>query len=178
MPIMRASVLPWVLLALPARALALESVPGQGGMLDINVTLFIQMVNYLVFIFLMDRILFQPMLAHLDAQSGRIDGADAAAREAQVETEKVEAERREKLAAVYLAESGERARARARALEEYQRVVASARSEDDRELQVARESARLEAERLERELSGQVDELGALMAEAVLRTGGARKASP
>lgn len=162
----------------PGRALALESVPGQGGMLDINITLVVQMVNYLVFIGLMDRILFRPMLAHLDAQGGRIDGADAAAREAQAETDKVEAARREKLAAVYRAEHEARAQARARALEEYQRVVATARADSDRELQVARESARLEAERLERELEGRVDEFGTLMADAVVRPGrGARGAA-
>lgn len=164
-------------LAPEAHAGLVQRVPGEAGMLDINITLVFQAVNYAVFILLMDRVLFRPMLAHLDARRSTSDEAEDTADKATREARRAERERRAKLDEAYGEASKERARLRGEAVDEVQVMLHEARVQADEQVQAAQDAYAEEAKAAEEALQGQLDELAGLVKAKVLGAPGEEASS-
>lgn len=144
------------------RAAVLGPAPaGKGGMLVINTTLVVQAVSYSVFLLLMDRVLFQPMLAHLDSRKDIVREAEDAAEEAEKAVRSVRKQRQAQLDEAFQAASKERSQIKAAGVTEYQRIVQEARAAADVHVEEARKEIDAEAAAAEKELEGQIGEFTA-----------------
>ena len=144
------------------RSLLLGPSPaGQGGMLVINATVAVQAISYTVFLVLMDRVLFRPMLAHLDSRKDIVQEAEQAAEEAEKAVRSVKRERQEKLDEAFQEASRERSKIKAAGVTEYQRIVHEARKAADARVDEARKEIDAEAEAAEKELEAQIGDFAA-----------------
>ena len=121
-------------LALPRIALAAEAAQhGEPGIINLNVTILIQAINFLILIFLLSKFLFKPLTKFLADRSAGIAKSLAEAKAAHEAAAKVQ----------------EEFRARMR---ETQREIAAIREQGQREAEAERErlvqASRAEAERL------------------------------
>ncbi len=174
---------PALLLPLLAGGAFASPGPGeQGGMLSPNLWVFlIQAANYLVFIALMDRVLFRPVLAHLDARRSLGSDAEAKAEEAAGKAGQVTAARQAALDAALREALQERGKVKAAAVDGYQRAVHHARVAADAEVQAAKDKLQAEAEQAVVELQVEVDQLADLLEERLVRVDlapGAGKGGP
>lgn len=141
------------------RALVLGPAPaGKGGLLVINATLVVQAVSYTVFLVLMDRVLFRPVLAHLDSRKDIVREAEEAAEKAERAVRSVRSQRQEQLDEAFHEASRERAKIKAAGVTEYQHVVHAARQAADSHVEEARKEIDAQAEAAEKALDGQIGE--------------------
>lgn len=161
-------------LLVPAPAAAegaylLPTVAGaEGGMLELNVTTLIQAVSYIVFILAMNAIVYRPILEHLDRRNEVAKEADEKSEVASEKARAADERREEELSDAYAEASRARAKVKADAVDEYQKVVHDARAEADRTVQAARDRFDEEASKAEEALAPQVDELAGLIREKLL----------
>jgi F-type H+-transporting ATPase subunit b len=139
----------------PGLALAAEA-GGEGGIINLNVTLLIQVVNFLILIALLSRFLFRPLSEFLQKRAEGIQRSldeaaaarESAARAQQEQEARVVAAQREAAALreqVQREVEAERHRLQAAARAEAERLVAQAKSEIAAETRRARASLREEA---------------------------------
>lgn len=150
-------------------AVGLSSLPGKGGMLALNITTVIQGVSYAVFLVLMDKVLFQPMLVHLDKRQGTIKEAEETADKAETAVRKVKREREAKLAEAFREAGQAKIKIKAKAVGDYQELVHQARKDADAMVEEAREQVEAEAAEAEKALEGDLGELGGLIRSKLLR---------
>lgn len=154
------------------RGVLLASVPPggetQGGMLDLNVTTWIQALNYLVFIFLMDKVLYSPILRHLDRRKSRIQESETKSEEAESKGRKIEQERQERLSKALREAQKERAEIKARSVGEYQEIITKARRQADARVEEARKDLEEEAQGAEEALLKEVPALADDVVSAIL----------
>jgi F0F1-type ATP synthase membrane subunit b/b' len=148
--------------------MALTTSSGKGGMLALNITTVIQAVSYGVFLVLMNEILFQPMLKHLDQRRGIIQKAEEAAEKAEETVRRVKRERDEKLAEAFRQAGHEKMKIKAQGVLKYQEVIHKARSDSDARLDQAREDLEQEVATAEKELQGQLGDLTGLIQKKLL----------
>lgn len=144
------------------RAALLGPAPGgMGGMLVINATVVVQAASYTVFLVLMDRVLFRPVLAHLDSRKDIVREAEVTAEEAERAVRAVRRERQEKLDEAFQEASRERSKIKSEGVTEYQRIVQDARKAADARVDAARKEIDGEAAEAEKELEAQIGEFSA-----------------
>lgn len=141
-------------LALPRIALAAEAAQhGEPGIINLNVTILIQAINFLILIFLLSKFLFKPLTKFLADRSAGIAKSLAEAKAAHEAAAKVQ----------------EEFQARMR---ETQREIAAIREQGQREAEAERErlvqASRAEAERLVAQAKAEI-EAEAKRAKASLR---------
>jgi F-type H+-transporting ATPase subunit b len=140
---------------LPAVALA-ASPNDEPGIINLNVTVLIQAVNFLILIVLLSKFLFKPLTAFLAERSAGIQRSLAEAKAAHEATAKAQADYQTQLRAAQreiaaIREQGqreaeaERQRLLQASREEAERLVAQARAEIETEAKRARASLREEA---------------------------------
>ncbi len=135
----------------------------QGGMLVINSTLIVQSVSYILFMLIMDRVLFRPILAHLDDRKNAVKQAEEAAEAAERAVLEVEVKRQEQMDKAFRKASVEKSKSKAAAIMDYQEAISSARTTADKRVEAARKEAEIEAKAAEEALEGQIGELADLM---------------
>ena len=144
------------------RAAVLGPAPaGKGGMLVINATVAVQAISYTVFLVLMDKVLFQPMLVHLDSRKDIVREAVGAAEDAEKAVRQVKKQRQQQLDEAFQEASKERSRIKAAGVTEYQRIVHEARQAADASVDEARKEIDAEAEAAAKELEGRIGEFSA-----------------
>jgi F-type H+-transporting ATPase subunit b len=147
------------------------SAAGRAGLLEVNVTLVVQALSYLVFLRAMELVLFRPMTRHLDERKQELERSEKAAAEAGRAVVEVRRQREERLGEVLREVGKECARLRAGSVDEYQRTVAEARREAEVRLEECRAAVAAEAEVAERALDGQVDEFAAAIRQRLVGPG-------
>ncbi len=115
-------------------------------MLDFNWTLILQFINFIVLLYLLNRILFKPLRAMLDKRRSTIDGGHARARELQADIDSKMQRYQEQLAAAKKSANEERSLLKKIAHEEEAKTLNAAHQKATEKLQqikgrVAAESA-------------------------------------
>jgi len=153
-----------LVLILPGIALAAEAGAPEPGIINLNVTVLIQTINFLILIFLLSRFLFKPLAAFLANRSAGIEKSLAEAKAAHEEAAEAQA--------AYRAQMREAQREIAAIREQGQREVEAERqrlleaSRDEAERLVAQAKAEIEAETKRAKASLREDVAGIALAAA------------
>lgn len=150
----------------PSAALASE---GGGGLINLDRSLIIQAINFLLLLFILAKLLYKPLLSKMEERTQAIrkslDEAQAARAEAQRERE----EHAAKLQAAHAEAQAIRATALKEAAEEQHRLVEGARAEAARLVESARNELAQDVRRARQELRQEVSDLAITVAERLIR---------
>jgi F-type H+-transporting ATPase subunit b len=150
----------------PTAALAAE---GGGGLINLDRSIIIQAINFLLLLIILGKLLYKPLLGKMEERTQAIrkslDEAQAARAEAQRERE----EHAAKLQAAYAEAQAIRAAALKEAGEEQRRLVEAARAEASRLVESARNEMAQEVTRARQDLRQEVVELAITAAERLIR---------
>ncbi|MBD1399885.1 ATP synthase F0 subunit B [Pelovirga terrestris] len=116
-------------------------------MISLDWTLILQFINFMVLLYLLNRILFQPLRAVMDKRRETIDGSHARARDLQADIDDKMSRYQQQLAEAKKQANDERGQIRKLASEEESKMIAAAQSNagarmDQIKEQVGQESAR------------------------------------
>ncbi len=156
---------------LPALALAASEggEHGGGGLISLDKSLIIQMLNFLILLAILHRLLYKPLLAKMQERGVAIKTSLEAAEAARAEAARQQEESAERIRAAYAEAQSIRAAALKEAAEEQRNLVESAR----REAQLLVESARAQTEadirRAREELRREVTDIAIAVAEKLVR---------
>jgi len=157
-----------LLLVSPALALAAAG-EGGGGLIDLNLTLLIQIVNFLVLLGLLYALAYKPLVATLGARSAAIKQQLAEAEGAREQAQRQLAEFEARLQAAQAEAQALRERAVREAAETRERLTAEARQEAARLVEAARAEIAQDVRRARAELKAQVGALAVEIAERLIR---------
>jgi len=152
----------------PRLALAAEAAGGEPGIINLNVTLLIQAVNFLILILLLSRFLFRPLTEFLRQRAEGIQRSlqeAAAAREAAARAQE---EHRAQIQAAQREAAALREQVQREVETERQRLQAAARAEAERLLADARREIAAETRRAKASLRDEAVTLSLAAAERLL----------
>lgn len=153
------------LLANPVPALAAEG----GGLIAINGSLLIQVINFLILLVILYRFLYKPLLGMLDARSAAIKRQLAEAQAAREEAQRQLAEFEARFRAAQAEAQAVRERTLREAAETRERLTAEARREAARLLEAAQAQIAQEVRLARSELRAEVGVLAVQIAERLIR---------
>jgi F-type H+-transporting ATPase subunit b len=142
---------------------------GGGGLISVNTSLILQVVNFLILLILLQRFLYRPLVTMLETRSATIQQRLAEAQAAREEAQRQLAEFEAKLQASQAEAQAARERALREAAETRERLMAEARREADRLLQGAQAQIAQEVRRAKGELQAEVGALATQIAERLIR---------
>ena len=150
---------------LPGLAVAAEG----GGLINLDKSLIIQAINFLLLLVLLSRLLYRPFLAKLEERSRAIKKSLEEAQAAQAEAERQREEHRRQIQAAYAEAQSIRESALKEAAEEQRRLIEAARAEAGRMVEAARVEIAQDVRRAKQELRGEVADLAVSVAERLIR---------
>ncbi len=137
-------------------------------MIQLDYTLLIQMANFLVLLFLLNKFLYKPILGILDERRRRVEDSERSVRELQERTSKQWEQYQAELQKAKSAAAAEKERLKAEGIEAERKMLEQARSEAARSVEKARKSLEQELHRARQALQAQADSLGLEMAQKIL----------
>lgn len=153
------------ILLLPAAALA----AAEGGLINPDRSLIVQMINFLILLVILHRLLYKPLLGKLEERSVAIKQSLDAAQAARAEAARAQEENEARLRAAHAEAAAIRAQALKEAAEEQRRLVEAARGEAERLVASAKAQTEAEIRRAREELRREVAELATAVAEKLVR---------
>ena len=161
------------LVALTGSALWAAAPPGEehggGGLISLDKSLIIQMVNFLILLILLHRLLYKPLLAKMNERTTAIRTSLEEAQRARAEAARQQEQNAEQLRAAYAEAASIRAAALREASEEQRKLVDAARAEAQRLIEDARAQTDADIRRAREELRREVSDLGIAIAERLVR---------
>jgi len=136
-----------VLLA-PAAAWAAGEGGHEGGLISLDKSLIVQGINFLILLFILQRLLYKPFLAKMEERTQAIQKS---------------------LRAAHAEAAAIRAQALKEAAEEQKRLVDAARAESQRLVETAKAQMDADVRRAREELRGEIAELATAVAEKLVR---------
>ena len=155
-----------LLLALPAVALAAE---GGGGLINIDKSLIVQGVNFLILLFILQRLLYKPLLAKMEERTVAIKTALDQAQAAQVAAARQQEENEARLRAAYAEAAAIREQALREAAEESRKHIESAQAQARKLVDDTKSQLDGEIRRAREELRRDVSDLAIAAAEKLVR---------
>lgn len=155
-------------LAWPALAVAAEE-GGSHSLIEINGSLVVQLISFLLLLVLLYRFVYTPLLAALDARAGAIKQQLAEAQAAREAAQRQLAEFEAKLQAAQAEAQGVRDRALREAADLRERLTGEARQEATRLLDSARGEIAQDVRRAKAELRTEVGALAVDIAERLIQ---------
>lgn len=156
-------------LLLVSPALAAEGGGHEGGLINLDKSLLIQVVNFLVLLFILWKLLYKPLVAKMEERTQAIKKSLEEAQAARVDAER----QRQEHAAQIQAALGEAQTIRATALkeaaEEQRRLVEAARAEAGRLVQTAKTEMEQDIRRARQQLQQEVGDLAVEIAERLIK---------
>lgn len=137
-------------------------------MIELNFTLLIQVFNFLLLVFLLNVVLYKPILKVLDERDRRINGQQAEAKKLQEETQALLAEYNRKLHEAKIDAMNAKNAARSEASEEAGRIIEEARKKADEIVSQVQREIRAGIEQAMKDLEPDVSSMAATMAERIL----------
>ena len=132
-------------LLLSTPALAAEGGGHDSGLINLDKSLAIQLVNFLVLLFILWKLLYKPLVAKMEERTQAIKKSLEEAQAARAEAEKQRAEHAAQIKAAYAEAQAIRATALKEAADEQRRLIDAARAEAARLVEAAKaETARAE----------------------------------
>ena len=137
-------------------------------MLELNSYLILQMVNFLVLLWILNRFLYKPILEIMDKRKGRIkDSEDRVAELEQSTTEKWESYQ-SKLQEARIEANTEKERIKGEGIEAERSLLEAARSEASKQVEQARAEIQTETDRAKEFLKSQSDAIAQEIARKIL----------
>ena len=165
---MAATVVGVAVLVVPALVLATEGGEG-GGLIEINRSLVIQLVNFLLLLLVLSRFLYRPLLATLEGRSAAIKQQLAEAQAAREEAQRQLAELEGRLRDAQAEAQAVRERAVREAAALRERLTAEARQEATRLVEAAQVEIAHATRQARTELRGEMGALAIEVAEHLIR---------
>ena len=151
---------------LPAAA---SAAGGEGGLINLDKSLIIQAINFLLLLFILTKLLYRPLLAKMEERSQAIKKSLEEAQAARAEAQKQREEHAAKIQAAHAEAQAIRAAALKEAADEQRRLVDAARAEASRLVEGARAEMEQDIRRARQELRQEVGDLAVAVAERLIK---------
>jgi len=142
---------------------------GGGGLIDVNASLIVQVVNFLILLAVLYRFLFRPLVGTLESRTATIKQQLAEAQAAREEAARQLVDFEARLAAARAEAQAARDRAMREAAELKERLTADARQEAERLVQAAKSEIAREIRRAKADLRAEVGGLAVQIAERLIQ---------
>lgn len=137
-------------------------------MINLNATLIVQLVNFLLLMFLLDRLLFRPMARVLDERRQRTEGRRQRAAQVSAEAESIWAEYQQRIQEAKAEADAARTRLIRDGEAERQKILDAAAEQADKTVAEIRARVRAEAEEARRALRAEAQVIAGQMAQRIL----------
>jgi F-type H+-transporting ATPase subunit b len=155
---------------IPSMAVAAEEGHGGGGgLISVDWSLAVQMVNFLFLLAILYRLLYKPLLAKMEERTVAIKASLEAAEAARADAARQPEENASRLRAAYTEAQAIRAAALREAAEEQRKLVESARREAQQLVESAKAQMESDVRRAREELRREVSEIAITVAEKLIR---------
>jgi len=159
-----------MVLALPLVAAAASEAHGEGGgLINLDKSLIIQVVNFLLLLFVLTKVLYRPLLAKMEERTAAIKKSLEEAQLARAEAQRQQEENAARMREAYTEAQAIRAAALKEAAEEQRKLVEAARVEAQRLVDTARAQMETDVRRAREELRHEVADLATSVAERLIR---------
>jgi F-type H+-transporting ATPase subunit b len=155
-------------LMLPAVALAAEEHGGGGGLISVDKSLIVQIVNFLILLFILQRLLYKPLLAKMQERTSTIQKALDEAKAARAEAARQQEENEGRLRAAYAEAAAVRDAALKEAAEESRKHIAAAQAQARKMVEDTKSQLDAEVRRAREELRREVGDLAVAVAEKLV----------
>ena len=140
-----------------------------GGLISLDKSLIVQAINFLILLFILQRLLYKPFLAKMGERTAAIQKSLDEAQAARAEATRQQEENETRLRAAHAEAAAIRAQAMKEASEEQKRLVESARAESQRLVESAKAQMDADVRRAREELRREVADLATAVAEKLVR---------
>ena len=155
---------------LPGLSVAAETAEhGSGGLISVDWSIAVQMVNFLFLLAILYRFLYKPLLAKMEERSLAIKKSLESADAARAEAARQQEENASRLRAAYQEAQAIREAALKEAAEEQRTLVEAARREAQRLVETAKAQTDSEIRRAREELRREVSDIAITVAEKLIR---------
>lgn len=137
-------------------------------MIQLDYTLLIQMANFVVLLWLLNRFLYKPILNVIEERKRRLEESERSVRELQERTARQWEAYQAELQKAKSSAGAEKERLKAEGAEAERRLLEQVRAEAARSVEEARRKVQQEMERAREALGAQADSIGLEMAEKIL----------
>ncbi len=137
-------------------------------MIELNWTLLVQMVNFLVLMVVLDKLLYKPILKVLDERDARIAGGQEATKELLEKGDKIFADYTDQIHEAKVDALGVKNAARKEATSQGNQVVDGARKEAEKIIAQIQQEMAEEVERAKQELEPELQSMAADIAQQIL----------
>ena len=150
-------------------AAAAQEHGGGGGLISVDWSLAVQMVNFLFLLAILHRLLYKPLLAKMEERTVAIKNSLEAAEAARAEAARQQEENAGRLRAAYTEAQAIRAAALKEAAEEQRKLVEAARREAQQLVDSAKAQMESDVRRAREELRREVSDIAITVAEKLVR---------
>ena len=140
-----------------------------GGLISLDKSLIVQVINFLILLFILKRLLYKPFLAKMGERTQAIQKSLDEAQAARAEATRQQDENETRLRAAHAEAAAIRAQAMKEASEEQKRLVEAARAESQRLVESAKAQMDADVRRAREELRREVADLATAVAEKLVR---------
>lgn len=137
-------------------------------MISLDWTLILQFINFIVLLYLLNRILFKPLRAVMEKRHNTIEGSHARARDLQADIDDKMSRYQQQLSEAKKLANDERAQLRKLAVEEESKMIATAQSNASGRMDQIREQVGQESTRASQTLKKESTALAQLIATKIL----------
>ena len=151
----------------PESARAAEG--GHGGLINLDKSLIVQALNFLILLAILWRLFYRPFLAKMEERTAAIKASLDEAQAARAEATRQQAENAARLRQTYAEAAAIRDQALRQAGDEQRKLVEAARAEAQRLVEAARAQTDADIRRARDELRREVADLATIVAEKLVR---------
>jgi F-type H+-transporting ATPase subunit b len=148
---------------------ASEGGHGSGGLINLDSSLIVQGINFLILLFILKRLLYKPFLAKMEERTQAIQKSLDEAQAARAQAARQQEENETRLRTAHAEAAAIRAQAMKEASEEQKRLVEAARAESQRLVEGAKAQMDADVRRAREELRREVADLATAVAEKLVR---------
>lgn len=157
------------LVALAVILLASPAMAAEGGLINLDKSLAIQVVNFLVLLFILWKLLYKPLVAKMEERTQAIKKSLEEAQAARAETERQRQQHAAQIQAAMAEAQSIRATALKEAGEEQRRLVEGARAEAAKLVASAKSEMEQDIRRARQQLRQEVGDLAVQIAERLIK---------
>lgn len=148
---------------------ASEGAEHEGGLISLDRSLIVQVVNFVVLLVILTKLLYRPFLAKMEERTEAIRKSLEEAQAARAEAARQQEENEGRLRAAHAEAAAIRTQALKDAAEEQRRLVDAARAESQRLVDTAKAQLEADVRRAREELRRDVADLATAVAEKLIR---------
>lgn len=137
-------------------------------MISINITLFIQLINFLILLFVLNEILFKPIMAKIREREALIEGDRTKATELSEQVERKESEHQAELARARQTAASEKSDLIAQAKRREAEILDKARNEASKIVEDMKAAIQTESEQVRSTLKAEMTPLAQSISEKIL----------